>query len=245
METARAGARVVLAARRADLLADAVDEAGSGSAVSGDVRREEDCRRIVEEAAGRLGEIDLVLYTVGTAQLGWLGDTTAEAWQVMLETNVVGFNQVARAAVSAMSKAGMIVALSSESVGQAWIGLGAYSAGKAAVEQSILSWRAERPEVRFSCVTVGATVPTGFGDSFDPEILGQVFEHWGRLGLLQEEFMSTGAVARVLAATLGVALASPDVSIEHLRLRSPSRVVGSAAPVVPDTQADSPSQREP
>src|SRR3954469_4877590 len=60
IQAVREGAKVVFAARRTDALADAVEEAGGGLPVDGDVRRVGDCERIVQQAVAALGELDLV-----------------------------------------------------------------------------------------------------------------------------------------------------------------------------------------
>jgi NAD(P)-dependent dehydrogenase (short-subunit alcohol dehydrogenase family) len=223
----RAGASVVMSARRADKLAELVAEAGGGVAVVGDVRDPESCRRIVEEAAATLGGLDLLLYTVGAAPLRYFADTTPEDWSQVLETNLIGPHQVIRAALASLAPGALVAVLSSESVGRPYPGLGAYAASKAALEESLRAWRTEQPAVRFCCVTQGATVPTDFGNAFDMAFLGQLMEHWARLGIITEGVMETDEVADVLMATLAVAVANPRVGVEDLVIRPPFAVVGT------------------
>jgi NAD(P)-dependent dehydrogenase (short-subunit alcohol dehydrogenase family) len=120
--------------------------------------------------------------------------------------------------------------VSSETVGQPRTALGAYNASKAALEETLKIWRAEEPEVRFSCVAVGATFPTEFGSEFDPELLVASLDDWTRRGLMQEQFMPTDELAAVLVGTLASALRWPSIGIEHISLRSASPVVGTAVP---------------
>jgi NAD(P)-dependent dehydrogenase (short-subunit alcohol dehydrogenase family) len=108
--------------------------------------------------------------------------------------------------------------------------LGAYNASKAALEESLKIWRAEEPRVRFSCVAVGATVPTEFGSEFDPELLVASLDDWTRRGLMHEQFMPTDELAAVLVGTLAAALQWPSIGIDHISLRSASPVVGTAGP---------------
>jgi NAD(P)-dependent dehydrogenase (short-subunit alcohol dehydrogenase family) len=223
----QAGARTVLAARRLGLLEEAIDEAAGGVAVVGDVSDPADCNRIVAEAVGVLRELDLVVLAAGSGSLGPVLDAEAEQWSSVLATNVVGLNQVVRAAVPQMAAAGLIAALSSESVGRPRMGLGPYSASKAALDQSFLSWQLEHPEVRFCRVTVGATQPTGFGSEFGADVLDASLRHWVRHGEMQQRFMPVGEVADLLLTLLASALANPGVNVEHLRLRSPSGTVSS------------------
>lgn len=223
------GARVVLAARRKDRLEEAVAEAGGGHAVVADACEDGGCARMVTEATDLIGPLDLVVYSAGAAPLRPLAETDADDWRSVLATNVVGANELVRAAVGRMAPGGIVAVLSSETVRSPRWGLGAYGASKAALEASLRSWRHEVPEVRFSCVAVGQTFPTGFGAGFGEAELTEAFGHWGRHGQLQAEFMTPEGVARTLATTFAVALAHPDVGVEDLVLRSPSPVAPTDA----------------
>jgi NAD(P)-dependent dehydrogenase (short-subunit alcohol dehydrogenase family) len=223
----RAGAHTVLVARRRDLLESAVTDAGGGVAVVGDVSRPEDAPRIVAEAVDAVGPLDVVLMAAGTGILAPVADAAAEDWATVLATNVVGLNQVIRAAVPRLAAHGIVAALSSETVGRPRMGLGPYGASKAALDQSLLSWQVEHPETRFCRVTVGATQPTGFGDGFGPAELTTALEHWVRHGEMQRRFMVAEEVAQVLLTVLAGALDHPGVNVEQLRLRSPSGPVAT------------------
>lgn len=222
----RAGARVVMTARRADALAALVDEAGDGSAVAGDVCAAGGPAAIVADAVAELGQIDLVLYTVGFADLRRLVDTPPETWHKTLDANVVGFNELARAVLPHMAPGGIVAVLSSETAGAPRLGLVPYAASKAALEASLRGWRAEQHAVRFTCVIVGATQPSEFGAAFEMPELERAIASWVQNGLMQEAFMHTDDVARVLVGTLGTLLAAPGVGLEELVLRSPSPVAG-------------------
>jgi NAD(P)-dependent dehydrogenase (short-subunit alcohol dehydrogenase family) len=215
------GATVVVSARRAERLAELIKEAGGGIAVSGDVRDPEDCRRIVDEAAAILGTFDLLLYTVGASPLTYFSDTTPEDWRQVLETNVIGPHQVIRAALGALAPGALVAVLSSESVGRPYPGLGAYAASKAALEESLRAWRTEQPEVRFCCVTQGATAPTDFANDFDFEFFGKLMGEWAALGIVVNRVMEVDHVGDVLVAMLAAAVANPGVGVEHLSLRPP------------------------
>jgi len=222
----RQGAQVVVSARRADRLAEVVAEAGGGTAVAGDVSVDDDCRRIVETAVAELGSIDLLFHAVGLAPLRPLIETDGDAWRHLLATNVVGLQQVLAAAVPDMPEGAIAAVLSSETVGRPRPSLGAYGASKAALSESLRAWRLEHPEVRFSCVALGATQPTEFGDSFEMDRIVPVLDVWARHGLMQRDFMETTDVAALLAGVLATALQFPGVGIEDLVLRSPSPVAG-------------------
>jgi NADP-dependent 3-hydroxy acid dehydrogenase YdfG len=224
----RSGGEVVAAARRADRLEELVREAGGGTAVATDVRDPQSCESLMDVAAKALGGIDVICYTAGYAPLRFMADTTAADWEEVLSINVVGANQVIRAALPLLAPHAVVMVLSSEAVGRPRSALGAYGSSKAALEESLNAWRIEQPEVRFCCAAVGATVPTEFGDDFDPELLTWALQDWTARGLAQADFMDTGDLAEVLVETLAALLERPGIGLEHMILRSPSRVTGDS-----------------
>ena len=134
------GAEVVVTARRADRLADTVAEAGGGHVVVGDLRSEEDCRRMVADAVDVMGGIDLVMYSAGFAPLRSVADADEADLAAVFETNVFGVQHVLRAAVPQVAPGGIVAVLSSESVMRPWAGLGIYASSKAAVEPATRTW---------------------------------------------------------------------------------------------------------
>jgi NAD(P)-dependent dehydrogenase (short-subunit alcohol dehydrogenase family) len=226
VRAAQAGAKVAVVGRRPDRLRDTIDDAGGGTAIVADLRNADDCARIGAEAAAALGTIDLVFIAAGAAALRWVEEATADDWAIAFETNVIGVNLVIKALCPALEPGAIVAACSSESVGHPHSGLVPYGASKAALEESLRGWRVEHPEFRFSCVAVGATVPTDFGNAFDPETLNQAMELWARHGLARADIMRTDEVADVLVGTFGIAAAYPGVGIEHLTVRSPAGVIG-------------------
>lgn len=225
----QAGAHVAMAARRADALAATIAEAGGGTAIVADLRQPDDCRRIAEETSASIGQPELVIVAAGAAALNWVNEATAADWALAFETNVIGVNLVLAALRPHLAPGAIVAALSSESVGHPHAGLVPYGSSKAALEESLRGWRVEHPDIRFACVAVGATVPTDFGNAFDPVKLGQALETWARHGLARAELMHTDHVAEVLIGTFAVALTYPDVGIEHLTLRSPAAIVDDSA----------------
>ena len=224
-----AGATVVLAARRTSVLDEVVAEGGGGSAVTVDLADATSCGAFAEravEAAG--GPIDAVLFTAGTAPLDHVENIDAEQWHRTLATNVVALNLIIAGLLPSLAPGAYVAALSSEAVESPRYGLVAYGASKAALDYSLRGWRLEHPEARFATITVGATVPTEFGDGFDPEFLGTALNAWATQGLAQASFMQTDDVGATLAEVVATALNHPEIGFEHLVLRSPSGIVASA-----------------
>ena len=123
--------------RRADRLDDLVGEGhGNLVGVRADVRLEDDCRRIVDEAVDVLGGLDALVYASGVSPLGRLVDTGAADWHEVLETNVVGAALVCRHAVGHLEASnGRALFLSSVSVEDPRPFLVPYGTSKAALER--------------------------------------------------------------------------------------------------------------
>jgi NAD(P)-dependent dehydrogenase (short-subunit alcohol dehydrogenase family) len=182
-----------------------------------------------------------VLHAAGSAPLKRFADMTAEDWQWVMATNVIGVHHVINGVLPMLSPGGVIAVLSSETIGQPRAGLGGYSASKAALEESLRCWHTEHPGVRFSTIAVGSTVPTEFGNSFDMTLLTELMADWARHGLAQQEFMATDDVGDALVKLLAAVLPYPEVNLEHVVLRSPSAVLDTAAGMIEHAETTIPS----
>jgi NAD(P)-dependent dehydrogenase (short-subunit alcohol dehydrogenase family) len=222
----RAGAEVVLVARRHDELAAAAAAAGSGLPVAADISEALGRARVLA-AASDGAPIDLVLYSAGYAELRDIDQIDAAAWQASFEVNVIALNELLNGLVSKLAPGAIVAVVSSETVTRPWAGLAAYAASKAALDTSLRFWQLEHPEVRFTGLTLGPTQPTGFGADFDAGQLGRHYQTWERHGRLQEDFMNTDELADVVVSLLAAALVHPGVGIEQVVLRSPSPVKGN------------------
>ena len=201
------GARVVLAARRADRLADAVaDVAGDASSVTCDVRDPAQCDGVVATAVGRLGGLDAVVYATAVDPLVRLVDTDLERWRQVYETNVFGASLVTRAALRPLTESGgRMVYISATSVGRPLPGMGAYETSKAALDELVRAWRGEHPEIGFSNVAVGNTLGTEVYQSWDPVLLGELSPVWEARGYVHDNgpgAMSVGDCATAVLAAI-------------------------------------------
>ena len=96
-EFARAGAKVVLAARRLDrleALAAEIDAMGTGAqalAVAADLSRLDDIQRLIEQTLARFGRIDVLFNNAGFGRLDWLEKLDpAKDIQAQVQVNVLG-----------------------------------------------------------------------------------------------------------------------------------------------------------
>lgn len=220
------GARVVLAARREAELAKTVVEAAGGHQVCADITLAEDCTRLADTAREQLGEIDLLVSSVGASPLRMMAETGPEDWRKVFDTNVIGFHQTIRACLDVLTPNAFVAALSSESVDQPRLALGAYAVSKVALERALFSWRLEHPALRFCRIRVGQTFPTDFGSTFDPGMLDRAITDWAAHGLAPPEYLTPEDVAGAICGLLAVATEYPGVSVDELTVR-PSAAAAS------------------
>jgi citronellol/citronellal dehydrogenase len=105
-ELAACGAQVVIAGRREEVLAAAVDELGApASYVVGDIRS--DARAIVQACLDRHGRLDVLVNNAGGQYFVPAEAITAKGWRAVTGLNVGGTDAMSRAAVDlAMRHAG-------------------------------------------------------------------------------------------------------------------------------------------
>jgi 2-deoxy-D-gluconate 3-dehydrogenase len=107
---AAAGASIVVAGRNAGKNEAAVAELeGLGAqacAVAADVAREEDCRRLVEEAVARFGGLDILVNNAGINLRKAPETYTLEEWHLILETNLTSAFLCSQAAYPLMCQRG-------------------------------------------------------------------------------------------------------------------------------------------
>ena len=209
---AHRGAQVALLARRRERIEAAAREAGSGAvAIECDVTIEGSCRSAIETAAEALGGIDNLVYTPAVAPLVRMVDTDAETWRRVFDTNVTGAAVATAAAVPYLAAAaGKAVYLSSDagSFTPSWPGLGAYGVSKAALERLVDAWRAEHPEIGFTCLIVGeceggeGDAQTGMNIGWDPELAMNVYPGWLSRGYMPGRLMPVADVVEVVHTIL-------------------------------------------
>jgi 3-oxoacyl-[acyl-carrier protein] reductase len=101
--TAR-GLAVSVFARSAPQLESVVAGRGAALAVVGDVRREEDVRRLVEAHERALGPVDVLVANAGVLARGPIEAISPETFRAVLDVNLVGPFLCARAVVPGMKE---------------------------------------------------------------------------------------------------------------------------------------------
>lgn len=141
---ARAGAEVVLAARRLELVeagaADIVAEGGRAHARVLDVADVAQIGPLFDEVGSSVGAVDILINNAGVGGEGRALDLTPAAWDQAFDVNVRGVFFCAQAAARQMIDAGLaasgggrIVNIASIAAHTVLPGLSAYNASKAAV----------------------------------------------------------------------------------------------------------------
>jgi NAD(P)-dependent dehydrogenase (short-subunit alcohol dehydrogenase family) len=122
-----------------DALVEEIRKAGgTASATLGDVSREEDASRMVEEVLSRYGRLDILVNNAGAPQgadRNEIEDVPVAAWDLTMGVNAKGCFLMSRAAVPHMRKArfGRIVSVSSKAAFRPGHRRATYAASKAAI----------------------------------------------------------------------------------------------------------------
>jgi 3-oxoacyl-[acyl-carrier protein] reductase len=108
---AEEGARVVISARRVEALERARAQVGDGArnavvAVQGDIRKAEDCARVVAETLKAHGGIDVLVNNDGAPPLGGALDFDDAGWGKAIEQNLMSVIRMCRGAVPSMRARG-------------------------------------------------------------------------------------------------------------------------------------------
>ena len=98
------GASIAMVARRREALDDAVrrvrDETGSMAvAIAADIRKADDCVRIVNEAVSALGSLDILVNNDGAPPLGELASFDDLAWDKAIQQNLMSVVRLCRGAL--------------------------------------------------------------------------------------------------------------------------------------------------
>jgi NAD(P)-dependent dehydrogenase (short-subunit alcohol dehydrogenase family) len=123
-----------------DALQEAVtrirDSGGEAVAFAGDLRRDEDRRKIVVETAARFGGLDILVNAAGTIANGTIENTTLADWRMMFEINLEAVFSLMQLSIPYLEKSrGCIVNVSSVTGIRAFPNVLAYCASKAGVDQ--------------------------------------------------------------------------------------------------------------
>jgi len=146
---AKAGARLVLSARRAEKLAEVAAACQVPDAnmfvLPIDLENSENAPQWVEQVINRYGRIDVLINNAGIGQIGYVADMSDAVERRIMEINYFGPVNLTRAVLPYMKEArkGRLVIISSILGDFGMAGLAAYAASKHAAQGYFESLRAE------------------------------------------------------------------------------------------------------
>jgi len=110
LRLARNGARVVIAARRPDVLEQAAqlirDAGGTVLAVVADVTSTADVERLIETTVAKFGRLDILVNNAGTGRADAFEAVDEETWHADLDVKLFAAIRTTRAALPALKRSG-------------------------------------------------------------------------------------------------------------------------------------------
>ena len=164
---AKLGANVVLLAKTAEphpklpgtvhtAVAEVEAAGGSGLAVVGDVRKEEDVQRAVDAAVERFGGVDIVVNNASAISTDRTEDLSAKKFDLMMDINVRGTFLLTKAALPHLQKSGNAQVLTISpplNMNPHWLGAHpSYTLSKYGMTLLSLGWATEYEGIGFSCL---------------------------------------------------------------------------------------------
>ncbi len=218
----KAGAKVILGARRLDRLHELADELSISHdhCVATDVTKAEDVQALVAQAVKLYGRIDVMLNNAGVMPLANLEELKIDEWNAMIDINLRGVLHGIAAALPVMKeqKLGQFITTASLAAHMVGPAMAVYSATKHAVRIVMEGLRQEvKPyNIRTTVLSPGS-VATELGNSIsNPDLAKWVAD------FTKEHAMSAGSYARCVL----FAISQPEnVDINEIIFRPTSQVM--------------------
>jgi 3-oxoacyl-[acyl-carrier protein] reductase len=176
------GVRVVVGARTEADVRSAAEEMGADArGVVCDVRRADDCARLVETAEEAFGGLDILVNNAGVGVFAPVAELTVDEWDRVVETNLSGLFYCTHAAIPRLKQrgGGWIINIGSLAGKNAFPGGAAYNASKFGLIgfSEALMQEVRHDGIRVSYIMPGSVATPGFSEAewkIQPEDLGQI-----------------------------------------------------------------------
>ncbi|HIO76832.1 MAG TPA: SDR family oxidoreductase [Gammaproteobacteria bacterium] len=155
---AKAGAKVVVSARRQDKIEALANEL-DGIAISCDISQEEQIKSLFEQARTETGQIDIAVNCAGQMAAAPISMLTKELIQPTLDISFTGTLLFFRYAAECMPQGGSVMTISSLTARLPGPALGVYSATRAGIDYAIKVAALEYgpQKIRFNSIAAGLT----------------------------------------------------------------------------------------
>lgn len=171
LRLSKAGATVVLVARRADRLEDLAGRVrkagGTALVIAADITSSDEAQSVIDQTIEAYGRLDILVNAAGLMLNGPSVESPLEEWDQMIDINLRGLAYLTKAALphllegvaSSPRKVADVVNISSVAGRFAAAQVAIYNATKFAVTAATEAWRQEftKQSVRFSVIEPGAT----------------------------------------------------------------------------------------
>jgi 3-oxoacyl-[acyl-carrier protein] reductase len=170
----------------ADKVVKQIEELGSKAvALQGNVKSEEDSKKLFAEVTKEFGKIDILVNNAGVYETLFITDITEEHIDHVLGTNVKGVILATKEALKNFADGGRIINISSKAAEAAMPGFSVYSATKAALDTLTRTWAQElgRRKITVNGVAPGPVASDMF-NTVPEELKAQFIEKTalGRVG---------------------------------------------------------------
>lgn len=155
------GCKVVITSKNSDHLKYAVNQLTNTISISGDVKEEEDVKKIIDETIKKFGKLDILVNNAGVfPRIKQLHEISESEWNDVIDVNLNGQFRFTKFAIPYLQKSsGTIINVSSDAGLKAYEGFNAdaYSAAKAALIVLTKCWALEyaKDKIRVNCICPG------------------------------------------------------------------------------------------
>ncbi|OJZ76106.1 oxidoreductase [Mycobacterium paraffinicum] len=211
------GARVCVAARRFDRL-ERLSKSLGGSAHELDVSDPAAIEKVLRAVDADLGGLDALIYTSAVVPFARIQETDFATWMHAFAVNAVGASHVMRAAAPYFAPDAVALVTSSHEAGRPRVGVAAYNASKAALEEIWRSWGVEHPSVNVIRVNLGPTSGTEILRGADRDVLADLNQTWTQQKITTDSVSDVVDVANTLLSLIANARRTPSVRTETVHI---------------------------
>lgn len=188
---AKQGAKLIICARRTDMLNDVASQiksaGGEVMALTADISKAEDAQAVVDSCMEKYGRIDILINNAGVQtqnDITFLDRDTDEVWDYVMSNNARGVFNMLRAALKKMVETGGVIVNVASAAGVNGGGDGVYAASKGAViamtKHVALAYAAKKIRCNAICpgsILTPMTLPNLKGIGLDFELIGEMNKH--------------------------------------------------------------------